>query len=112
MVSKEQLLSYSSKFDLQLLLKMIPYKKSIQEGVLSLTTHQEEMDIAMSRINTNVITKLCKVAAPFYRESPTMETLYCLSMSVGTIIKEYEWGLKYISGDGLYEIAQMIDNNK
>lgn len=108
MITLDELKQFSSKVDMSLLMKMIPMKSSIQRDVLPLLTRQEEMDIVASRKNEQVINKLAQLAADHYRQSPNNATMYCLCMSVGTIIKEFEWGTEYIKPEGMYKLAQKI----
>lgn len=108
MITLDEIKRFSSKMDMALLMRMIPMKSSIQKDVLPLLTRQEETDIAFSRINEQVINKLARLAAAHYRQSPDNTTMYCLCMSVGTIIKEYEWGTDYIKPEGMYKLAQKI----
>ena len=108
MITLDELKQFSSKVDMSLLRKMIPMKSSIQRDVLPLLTRQEEMDIVASRKNEQVINKLARLAADHYRQSPNNATMYCLCMSVGTIIKEFEWGTEYIKPEGMYKLAQKI----
>ena len=107
MITLDELKQFSSKVDMSLLMKMIPMKSSIQRDVLPLLTRQEEMDIVASRKNEQVINKLARLAADHYRQSPNNATMYCLCMSVGTII-EFEWGTEYIKPEGMYKLAQKI----
>lgn len=111
MITLDEIKGFSSKLSMPLLMKMIPLKSAIQKDVLPLLTSQEEVDIACSRKNEQVINKLAKLASFHYRQSPNNETMFCLCMSVGTIIKEYEWGLEYIKPDGMFELAQKIYKN-
>lgn len=108
MITLDELKQFSSKVYMSLLMKMIPMKSSIQRDVSPLLTRQEEMDIVASRKNEQVINKLARLAADHYRQSPNNATMYCLCMSVGTIIKEFEWGTEYIKPEGMYKLAQKI----
>lgn len=47
-----------------------------------------------------------------YSIKPTTENLYCASIAVATIIKEYEWGMEYLIGDGLYKLAKRVYDNE
>ena len=90
--------------------KMIAYKSSIQKAVLLVATPAEKEDIRASRINTSLIDKLAKLAHGAWSATPDMESLYCAAMAVGTIIKEYEWGLQYLTPEGLRVMSDMIKN--
>lgn len=93
-----------------LLPKMVGYKTHIQRAILDLATSQELEDVRDCRINQGVIYKLCKLAKMEWSLSGDASSLYCATMAVATIIKEYEWGTQYLVGDGLWEIAQRIQN--
>ena len=88
--------------------KMIAYKNYIQRAVLEIVTQRELEDIRDSRINQGLIDKLVSLANQEWQLSGDVNSLYCAAMAVGTILKEYEWGIKWVTGDGLYEIAQRI----
>lgn len=90
--------------------KMIEYKKSIQKEVLNIATRQELEDVALCRINQGMITKLARLAHNMWRSDGDAISLFCAAMAVGTIIKEYDWGVHYIGPDGLYELAERIQN--
>lgn len=94
----------------QYLPKMISYKSFIQKAVLNMATPKELTDVRDSKINMGMIDKLCKLAKKEWQLSRDANSLYCAAMSVGTIIKEYDWGSYYISGNGLWEIGQQIQN--
>ena len=91
--------------------KMIGYKKSIQVEVLETATPQELSDVVACRLNQGLVEKLTSLAHDMWMNDRTPLSLYCASMAVATIIKEYEWGLYYLTADGLYEIATRIQNN-
>ena len=63
---------------------MIKYKSSIQREILSLLTYSDTCS------------------------DKTDETVYCICMAIGTIIKEYDWGVYYIQSAGMCEIAAKI----
>lgn len=90
--------------------KMISYKSYIQKTVLDIASQQELQDVRDSRINQGMIDKLCKLAKNEWLLSGDVQSLYCAAMSVATIVKEYDWGTQYLVGDGLYEMAQRIQN--
>lgn len=90
--------------------KMIGYKNYIQRSVLDIATPRELADVRDSRINQRMIDKLCKLAKNEWLSNGDAQSLYCAAMAVATIVKEYEWGSQYLIGDGLWEIAQRIQN--
>ena len=90
--------------------KMISYKSYIQKAVLDVATRQEFEDVRDSRINQGLIDKLCKLAKNEWLLSADVQSLYCAAMAVATIIKEYDWGTQYLCGNGLWEMAQRIQN--
>jgi len=89
---------------------MVEYKSAIQREIISLLTEKEVNDIVNSVENKQVICKLVKLATARYRIFHDDNTLYCLSLSVGTILKEYGWGTYYTTSSGCYEVASMICN--
>ena len=90
--------------------KMISSKSYIQKAVLNVATRQELEDVRDSRINQGLIDKLCKIAKNEWLLSAYAQSLYCAAMAVATIIKEYDWGTQYLFGNGLWEMAQRIQN--
>lgn len=90
---------------------MVKYKQDIQRSIIPMLTKEETEDIRNSVQNEDVINKLILVALNLYYQNPNNQTLYCLSMAVGTIIKEFEWGTYYISQEGLYQTATKIIGN-
>lgn len=90
--------------------KMIGYKNYIQRSVLNIASPQELADVRDSRINQRMIDKLCKLAKNEWMSNSDAQSLYCAAMAVATIVKEYEWGTQYLIGDGLWEMAQRIQN--
>lgn len=88
---------------------MIKYKSSIQREILSLLTYSDTCDIRDCRFNTEVVEKLVALGKKHYASSDkTDETVYCICMAIGTIIKEYDWGVYYIQSTGMCEIAAKI----
>ena len=88
---------------------MISYKKHVQTAILDMTTPDEMKDIVLCKYNDNLVCKLVKLAHDQWKgKGGDTNSLYCAAMAVGTIIKEYDWGTKYISPDGLYEMAKRI----
>ena len=106
MFTSEEAAAYSK--NISLVVKMIPYKTSIQNEIIPQLTQQELLDIKHSIKNYYVINKLAKIAARHYKETPNNEALFCLSMTLATIIKEYEWGTEYLTPNGLCTLAQII----
>ena len=94
--------------NLDILQRAIPIKTHLQNAIVNCLTQEELVDIWNSRLNESVIEKLILLARPYYKEDPTNETLYVLALSIGTIIKEYEWGTYYISKDGMQELQERI----
>ena len=90
--------------------KMINYKKSIQTAILDRLTSSEMYDIRDSKINDSVIAKLVILGAEHFKLMPNTQTLYCIAMAVGTIIKEYGWDTTYVTSPNLYELANKIQN--
>lgn len=87
---------------------MIGYKSHLQREILNHTTRQELEDVRDSRINEGLIDKLCYLAKKEWRNSGDAYSLYCAAMAVATIVKEYEWGTHYLTGDGLWTMADRI----
>ena len=90
---------------------MISFKSLIQNSIISMLSSGEVQDIKDSNLNLDVIDKLIRLGQIVYKnQSHTHndETLYCLCMAIGTIIKECDWGTKYIQQDGMCEIAKKI----
>lgn len=90
--------------------KMINYKKYVQEKVLDIATRKELEDVCDCRINQGMIDKLVKLCKTAMCGEKDAQSAYCAAMAVGTIIKEYDWGQKYLTPDGLYELATRIYN--
>lgn len=85
-------------------------KTVLQNEVIPLLSLQEKNDIKNSRFNQNVLDKLTSLGKREYQKQAdkTDEVLYCICMSIGTIIKEYEWGTTYISQTGMCQLAAKI----
>lgn len=90
--------------------QMINYKSYIQKAIINVASRQEIEDVRDSRINQGMINKLCKLAKNEWLLSGDVQSLYCAAMAVATIIKEYDWGTQYLIGDGMWEVAQRIQN--
>lgn len=89
--------------------KMIEYKTYLQRNVLEIATCKELEDVKNRIFNGTLMTKLIMLAKSRW-QSGDMEDLYCLAMSVATIVKEYDWGTQYLSEDGLHSLAMQIQN--
>lgn len=89
---------------------MIMFKSTIQRVVISMLSSDELQDIRDCRLNMTVVDKLAYIGKAQYQHSEEQndETLYCLCMALGTIIKEYDWGTKYIQQEGMCELAKKI----
>lgn len=92
--------------------KAISVKTYLQNAIIESLTQDELFDIKSSNVNKSVIKKLILLARPYYDEDPSNETLDVLALSIGTIIKEYEWGLYYLSKEGVQELKDRIKGNK
>lgn len=90
--------------------QMISYKSYIQKEILNIATSKELEDVRDCHINQGMIDKLCKLAKNEWLISSDARSLYCVAMAVATIIKEYDWGTHYLVGNGIWEIAQRIQN--
>lgn len=90
--------------------KMISYKSNIQKAILNIASYQELEDVRDSHINQGMIDKLCNLAKSEWLLSGDSQSLYCAAMAVATIVKEYDWGTQYLVGNGLWEMAQRIQN--
>lgn len=114
MITKEQFDSAAREVrdkPMALLSVMIDYKSDIQRAVIPTLTTSELADIRDSRMNEAVIDKLCQLTKQKWLNSAgDATTLYCAAMAVATIIKEYEWGMHFLIGDGLWDMAQRIAN--
>ena len=90
--------------------QMINYKSYIQKEVIEIASRQELDDVRDSHLNQSMINKLCKLAKNKWLLSGDVQSLYCAAMAVATIIKEYDWGTQYLVEDGMWVIAQQIQN--
>lgn len=88
--------------------QMISHKQTIQREIINQLTQQEVCDIKDCRLNENVVDKLARLGYEHYCNDQRSQTLYCIVMAIGTIIKEYEWGNYYVSQEGLYKLAIKI----
>lgn len=89
---------------------MIAFKSAIQRAIIPMLSSNELEDIKGCHLNMTVIEKLAKLGKAQYQHAAERndETLYCLCMAIGTIIKEYDWGIKYVQQDGMCELAAKI----
>lgn len=94
----------------QYMVLMINFKSLIQREIMPMLSQQELYDIRDCRLNTSTIDKLVTLGKKhFQSHSPkSNEVLYCICMAIGTIIKEYDWGTKYIQQSGMCTISQEI----
>ena len=89
---------------------MVQYKSHLQRAVLPMLTIKEQLNIKNSVYDDSVTQKLVFLASVEYQRNKTEQTLFALAMSIGTILKEYEWGVKYVLPDGLCELANRIES--
>ena len=87
---------------------MIQLKSCIQRAVIPMLSTDELQDIKDCRLNMQVIDKLVYIGKGQYQQivGHSDETLYCLCMAIGTIIKEYDWGTEYIQQSGMCALAK------
>lgn len=92
--------------------EMIRIKSSIQSLIIPQLTLEEKNSIRLSTLNHNVIAKLVNLGKLEYANNPLRsDTLaFCIAMAIGTIIKEYDWGLNYVMQDGIIAIANGVTN--
>lgn len=92
--------------------KMQTYKKHLQYEVLKYATTEELVDVKYCKYNDNLVKKLIALAGEEYSDDcGGLKSLYSASMAVATIIKEYGWGTRFLTPDGLYEMANLISNS-
>lgn len=96
--------------NLDILQRAIPIKTNLQNAIVNCLSQEELADIWSSTLNESVIEKLILLARPYFKEEPTDDTLDVLALSIGTIIKEYEWGLYYLHKEGIQELKDRIRN--
>ena len=89
--------------------KMIEYKTYLQRNVLDIATSEELEDVKTGTFSESLMMKLIMLAKSRW-QSRTNEELYCLSMAVATIMKEYDWGTLQLSNEGLVSLAKQIEN--
>lgn len=90
--------------------KLISYKSYVQRAILNVATQKELEDVRNCRINQGMIDKLAQLAKAEWQLSGDATSLYCAAMAVATIVKEYDWGTQYLVGNGLWEMANRIQN--
>ena len=88
--------------------RMRIYKTILQTEILNNLTDRERQNINNSIEDKAVVNKLTFLANAAYNQDVSNRNLYCLSIVVGTILKEYGWGTKYIEPEGLYYLAKEI----
>ncbi|MDE6228035.1 MAG: hypothetical protein K2M63_11020 [Muribaculaceae bacterium] len=89
---------------------MISYKNYVQRAVLNMATQRELEDVKYGRFNQGMVDKLCKLAKNEWLLNSDAKSLYCAAIAVATIIKEYDWGTKYLIGNGVWEIGNKRQN--
>ena len=89
---------------------MMQFKSYIQQAIIPMLSTDELRDIKDCRLNMEIIDKLANIGKIQYQQSVEHgdEILYCLCMAIGTIIKEYDWGIRYVQQDGMCELAEKI----
>lgn len=89
---------------------MMQFKTSTQREIIQMLSANELQDIKNCHLNIEVINKLANIGKKLYQQSMehNNEILYCLCMAIGTIIKEYGWGIGYVQQNGMCEIAIKI----
>lgn len=90
--------------------EMIKAKTYIQQEIIPYTSDKEREDIRRGILNYMLVDKLNKIGAEYYKEvvDSSDEELYCISMAIGTIIKEYDWGTFHVSIQGICETANQL----
>ena len=112
MITKDQFISAANSVSRDIMTwlpTMKRQKTDIQTKVLNLATEKEMFDVRDCIVNQGMIDKLCFLAHQHLNDDVSAENYYCLALSVGTIIKEYDWGTNYLNNDALYELAIRID---
>ena len=112
MCLNRHILIFAAIMNINILQKAIPIKTDLQNAIVNHLTQEELADIWSSNFNEKVIEKFILLARPYYQEDPNDETLYALALSIGTIIKEYEWGTYYLSKDGMQELQERIQSKE
>lgn len=94
---------------MSLMPKMIFSKQYLQTTIIQSLTPEERDAIKDSIYNDSVVQKLANLASASYLQEPTPENLFVQAMSIGTILKEYGWGMSFIMPDGLLQLARRIE---
>ena len=99
---------------MQYMSMMKDFKSLIQREIIPMLSQQELYDIRDCRLNIDTIDKLATLGKKHFQCAPqkSNEVLYCLCMAIGTIIKEYDWGIMYIQQDGMCEMSTKITSLK
>ncbi|MDL2244258.1 hypothetical protein LJC54_01965 [Parabacteroides sp. OttesenSCG-928-J18] len=90
--------------------KMTSYKSYVQLAILDIATQQEMEDVRDCHINQSMINKLARLAKGKWMLIGDAQSLFCAAMAVATIVKEYDWGTYYLKDNGLFEMANLIQN--
>lgn len=96
-------IGFSSQFN-----ELRNIKTIIQNQVMEQLSPQEMQDILFSKKNESTIEKLVILGKSIYNQNPSEEKIYMTAMAIGTIIKEYGWGNDYVTGEGIYKLANRI----
>lgn len=111
MVTKNDLMNVRREYGFMLLPLMSQQKNYLQHEIISVLNHDEFLSIRDSIYNENVLRKLVLLAKPLYEQDQSIINLYSLSMVIGCMLKDYEWGIQYIQPDGIYFIAEKIESS-
>lgn len=109
MITKEQLINVQKTKGMSLMPKMIFSKQYLQSTIIQSLTPEELNAIKNSVYKDSVVQKLANLASASYLQEPTPENLFVQAMSIGTILKEYGWGIDFIKPDGLFKLAKLIE---
>lgn len=88
--------------------ELMNIKSIIQDEISDKLTPQEIQDLILCKKNMTTINKLIAIGKQHYKLNPTDKKAYMISLSIGTIIKEYDWGTEYLQEDGLFNLAKQI----
>lgn len=83
-------------------------KTYMQNQIADEWSEQETFDVVFSRRNEGAIEKLIALGKRLYGQAPTEERAFMIAMSIGTIVKEYGWGMDLVSGDGFCNLVNRI----
>lgn len=109
MITKEQLINVQKTKGMSLMPKMIFSKQYLQSTIIQSLTPEGLNAIKNSVYKDSVVQKLANLASASYLQEPTPENLFVQAMSIGTILKEYGWGIDFIKPDGLFKLAKLIE---